>query len=56
MPECELCHHRFMDTAQLKKHLRTHTGKEHTVHIVPPAVGGIHTGNMVPTGLGGTRR
>lgn len=27
MPECAQCHHKFMDTAQLKKHLRTHTGK-----------------------------
>lgn len=27
LPECAQCHHKFMDTAQLKKHLRTHTGK-----------------------------
>uniref|UniRef100_A0A3B3HNP6 Zinc finger and BTB domain containing 24 n=1 Tax=Oryzias latipes TaxID=8090 RepID=A0A3B3HNP6_ORYLA len=28
LPECAECQRRFMDTAQLKKHLRTHTGKK----------------------------
>lgn len=27
LPECDLCQHKFMDAAQLKKHIRTHTGK-----------------------------
>lgn len=27
-PECAQCNHKFLDTAQLKKHLRTHTGKK----------------------------
>lgn len=27
LPECAQCHHKFMDAAQLKKHVRTHTGK-----------------------------
>lgn len=26
LPECNQCHRKFMDAAQLKKHLRTHTG------------------------------
>lgn len=26
LPECNLCRRKFMDAAQLKKHLRTHTG------------------------------
>ncbi|KAM7376222.1 hypothetical protein PAMP_005965 [Pampus punctatissimus] len=28
LPECAQCHHKFLDTAQLKKHLRTHTGEK----------------------------
>uniref|UniRef100_A0A3Q3AWR5 Zinc finger and BTB domain containing 24 n=1 Tax=Kryptolebias marmoratus TaxID=37003 RepID=A0A3Q3AWR5_KRYMA len=28
LPECAQCHHKFMDAAQLKKHLRTHTGEK----------------------------
>lgn len=27
LPECSHCHRKFMDVSQLKKHLRTHTGK-----------------------------
>ncbi len=43
LPECAQCQHKFMDAAQLKKHLRTHTGNEHitfktlncfTIHIL----------------------
>lgn len=26
LPECNQCRRKFMDAAQLKKHLRTHTG------------------------------
>lgn len=28
LPECNLCRRKFMDAAQLKKHLRTHTGND----------------------------
>lgn len=40
LPECAECQRRFMDTAQLKKHLRTHTGKGRGSVKAPPTGGG----------------